>query len=132
MRIKKRSNGFIISEDCITPCSTLSKRGLTIGKFKKGIHSNLLYTEKFLRSNNLVYEIHSSPGKKDFTTETLDFADQIEADLLIVTATRNIGLADYVLGANEQKIIANPSGIPVMCINPRQVKMGGGFSATGG
>lgn len=101
-------------------------------KFKKGIHSNLLFTEKFLRSNNLVYEVHSSPGKKDFTTETLEFAEQIEADLLLVSATRNIGFADYVLGANEQKLIANPHGIPVMCINPRQVKMGGGFSATGG
>ncbi|MCK5464036.1 MAG: universal stress protein, partial [Bacteroidales bacterium] len=85
------------------------KERVTDRKFKKGIHSNLLYTEKFLRSNNLVYEIHSSPGKKDFTTETLDFAEQIEADLLLVTATRNIGLADYVLGANEQRIIANPS-----------------------
>lgn len=101
-------------------------------KFRKGIHSNLLFTEKFLRSNNLVYEIHTSSGKKDFTTETLEFAERIEADLLLVTATRNIGLADYVLGANEQRIIANPYGIPVMCINPRQVKMGGGFSATGG
>ena len=101
-------------------------------KFKKGIHSNLLFTEKFLRSNNLVYEVQSSPGKKDFTTETLEFAEQIEADLLLVSATRNIGFADYVLGANEQKLIANPHGIPVMCINPRQVKMGGGFSATGG
>ncbi len=101
-------------------------------KFKRGIHSNLLFTEKFLRSNNMVYEIHTSSGKKDFTTETLEFAEQIEADLMLVTATRNIGFADYVLGANEQKIIANPHKIPVMCINPRRVKMGGGFSATGG
>ena len=108
------------------------KERVTDRKFKKGIHSNLHFTEKFLRSNNIVYEIHSSPGKKDFTTETLEFAEQIEADLLLVTATRNIGLADYVLGANEQRIIANPYQIPVMCINPRKVKMGGGFSATGG
>jgi nucleotide-binding universal stress UspA family protein len=108
------------------------KERVTDKKFKKGIHSNLLFTEKFLRSNNMVYEIHISPGKKDFTAETLDFAEEVEADLILVTATRNIGLADYVLGANEQKIIANPHQIPVMCINPRQVKMGGGFSATGG
>jgi nucleotide-binding universal stress UspA family protein len=108
------------------------KERVTDRKFKKGIHSNLHFTEKYLRSNNIVYEIHSSPGKKDFTTETLEFADQIEADLLLISATRNIGLADYVLGANEQKILANPYQIPVMCINPRPVKMGGGFSATGG
>jgi nucleotide-binding universal stress UspA family protein len=108
------------------------KEKVTDRKFRKGIHSNMIFTEKFLRSNNIVYEIHTSLGKKDFTTETLEFADQIEADLILVMTTRNIGLADYMLGAHEQKIISNPSGIPVMCINPRPVKMGGGFSATGG
>jgi len=108
------------------------KERVTDRKFLKGIHSNLLFTEKFLRSNNITYEIHTSAGKKDFTTETMDFANRIEADLLLVMTTRNIGLADYVLGANEQRIISNPYGIPVMCINPRPVKMGGGFSATGG
>lgn len=108
------------------------KERVTDRKFRKGIHSNLLFTEKYLRSNNIVYEIHSSPGKKDFTTETIEFADQIEADLLLIMTTRNIGIADYVLGANEQRIISNRYGIPVMCVNPRPVKMGGGFSATGG
>jgi nucleotide-binding universal stress UspA family protein len=108
------------------------KERVTDRKFKKGIHSNLIFTEKFLRSNNIVYEIHTSSGKKDFTTETIDFAYQIEADLLLIMTTRDIGFTDYVLGANEQRIISNPHQIPVMCINPRPVKMGGGFSATGG
>jgi nucleotide-binding universal stress UspA family protein len=108
------------------------KEKVTDRKFIKGIHSNILYTEKFLRSNNLAYEIHTSAGKKDFTTETLDFAERVEADLLMVSATRNIGMADYVLGANEQRILANPFEMPVLCINPRPAKIGSGFSATGG
>ncbi|MEZ5011783.1 MAG: hypothetical protein R2744_09390 [Bacteroidales bacterium] len=33
--------------------------------------------------------------------------------------TKNITMADYVLGAQEQDIIANSSKIPVCCVNPR-------------
>lgn len=101
-------------------------------RFKKGIQSNLMFTEKFLKSNDIPYEIHTSPGKKDFTHETIDFAHEINADLLLIMTTKDINLADYVLGANEQAIISNEFQIPVMCINPRPGKIGGGFSATGG
>jgi nucleotide-binding universal stress UspA family protein len=101
-------------------------------KFVKGIHSNLMFTEKFLRSNEIPYEIHTSPGKKDFTHETIDFAHEINADLLLIMTTKDITMADYVIGANEQQIISNKYQIPVMCINPRPGKIGGGFSATGG
>lgn len=107
------------------------KDKVTDKKFKKGIHSNLMFTEKFLRSNEIAYEIHTAPGKKDFTHETIDFAHEINADLLLIMTTKDIGIADYVLGANEQQIISNEHGIPVMCINPRPGKITGGFSATG-
>ena len=49
-------------------------------KFRKGVHSNLMFTEKFLRSNEIPYEIHTAPGKKDFTHETIEFAHEIKAD----------------------------------------------------
>jgi nucleotide-binding universal stress UspA family protein len=108
------------------------KDKVTDKKFRKGVHSNLMFTEKFLRSNEIPYEIHTSPGKKDFTQETIDFAHEIKADLLLIMTTKDITVADYVLGANEQQIISNQFQIPVMCINPRPGKIGGGFSATGG
>jgi nucleotide-binding universal stress UspA family protein len=101
-------------------------------KFRKGVHSNLMFTEKFLRSNEIPYEIHTSPGKKDFTHETIEFAHEINADLLLIMTTKDITTFDYVLGASEQQIISNKYEIPVMCINPRPGKFGQGFSATGG
>jgi hypothetical protein len=108
------------------------KDKVTDKKFKKGVHSNLMFTEKFLRSNEIPYEIHTSPGKKDFTHETIDFAHEVNADLLLIMTTKDITVADYVLGANEQLIISNQYQIPVMCINPRPGKIASGFSATGG
>lgn len=101
-------------------------------KFVKGIHSNLMFTKKFLDNNLIPYEIITASGKKDFATETIEYAHNIGADLLLIMTTKNIGLADYVIGAQEQMIISNKYQIPVMCINPRPGKIGGGFSATGG
>jgi len=101
-------------------------------KFVKGIHSNLMFTKKFLDNNLSPDEIETATGKKDFATETIEFAHNIGADLLLIMTTKNIGLADYVVGAQEQMIISNKYEIPVMCINPRPGLMSGGFSATGG
>jgi nucleotide-binding universal stress UspA family protein len=101
-------------------------------KFIKGIRSNLMFTKKFLDNNLIPYEIETAPGKKDFATETIEYAHNINADLLLIMTTKNIGIADYVIGAQEQMIISNKYQIPVMCINPRPGKIGGGFSATGG
>lgn len=108
------------------------KDKVTDKKFVKGVHSNLMFTEKFLRSNEIPYEIHTAPGKKDFTHETIEFAHEIKADLLLIMTTKDITTFDYVLGASEQQIISNRHEIPVMCVNPRPGKIGQGFSATGG
>jgi nucleotide-binding universal stress UspA family protein len=101
-------------------------------KFVKGIHSNLLFTKKFLDNNQIPYEIITAEGKKDFTTETIEYAHQINADLMLIMTTKDINLADYVIGAHEQTIISNKYQIPVMCINPRPGRIASGFSATGG
>jgi nucleotide-binding universal stress UspA family protein len=108
------------------------KDRVTDPKFKKGVNSNLLFTEKFLKSNDIPYEIHTASGKKDFTHEIIDFAHQLNADMILIMTTRKPNIADYVLGANEQQIISNAHQIPVMCINPRPIKIASGMRAMGG
>jgi hypothetical protein len=56
----------------------------------------------------------------NFEQATLNYAKEIEADLMLIMTTKNIGNLDYVMGASEQYIIANTAKIPVMCINPRK------------
>jgi len=79
---------------------------------------NLNFAVKYLIQNNIVYEIHKVPSGK-FAQRTIEFAHKINADLILIMTTKNITMADYVLGASEQYIIANSSKIPVCCINPR-------------
>ena len=100
-------------------------------KIEQGTRTNLSFTEKFLKSKNVKFEVAVAEGKDSFAKESLQYAGDVEADLILITTTKGISLYDYVLGASEEDIITNNSNIPVMCVNPRKSKVGG-FSATGG
>ncbi len=100
-------------------------------KIEQGVRTNVVFTEKFLRSKNVKYEITMAKGDDSFAKESLQYAEEIDADLILITTTKGISFADFVLGTSEEDIITNSANIPVMCVNPRKSKMGG-FSATGG
>ena len=108
------------------------KQKTSDARFLKNIQSNLHFTKKVLDNNQIPYDVQTAPGKKSFAIETIEYANEIKADLILIMTTKDINIADYVLGAQEQQIISNKYEIPVMCINPRPGKIGGGFSATGG
>ena len=78
---------------------------------------NLNFAVKYLIQNNIEYEIHDMP-KGNVAEQTIEFAQKINADLILIVTTKNITFADYMLGASEQQIIANSSKIPVCCVNP--------------
>lgn len=85
----------------------------------KKVNVNLTFAVKFLIQNNLDYEIHTAKRSSSLARETIGFARDKNADLILITTTKNISIADYMLGAAEQQIIVNTSKIPVMCVNPR-------------
>ncbi len=85
----------------------------------KNIKNNLMFAKKYLDAKSIAYNIHESQAKGSFMKQTLSFSKYIEADLIIIVITKNLGLQDYIFGADEQKIIANNQEIPVMCIQPR-------------
>ena len=84
----------------------------------KKTNINLNFAIKYLIQNNIEYEIHDLP-KGDLAQQTIDFAQKINADLILIVTTKNITFADYLVGASEQYIIANSSKIPVCCVNPK-------------
>jgi nucleotide-binding universal stress UspA family protein len=83
----------------------------------KKTNINLNFAIKYLIQNNIEYEIHDMP-KGNLAEQTIEFAQKISADLILIVTTKNITFADYVIGASEQYIIANSSKIPVCCVNP--------------
>lgn len=89
-------------------------------------NTNLNFAIRFLIQNNIDYEIHTARKSSKFAKETIEFAQKIRADMILITTTKDINFTSYILGAREQYIIANSSRIPVMCVNPRasDVRMG--------
>ena len=84
----------------------------------KKTNTNINFAIRYLIQNNIEYEIHEVP-RGNFAEQTIDFAQKINADLILIMTTKNITVADYVMGASEQFIIANSSKIPVCCVNPK-------------
>jgi nucleotide-binding universal stress UspA family protein len=84
----------------------------------KKTNININFAIKYLIQNNIEYDISEVP-KGNFAQQTIDYAQKINADLILIMTTKNITGLDYVMGASEQYIIANSSGIPVCCVNPK-------------
>jgi nucleotide-binding universal stress UspA family protein len=98
----------------------LFKAPVTDKGLLKKVNTNLNFAVKYLIQNNLDYEIHTGNKSSKFAEETLQFAQKVKADLILITTTKYINIADIMFfGAPEQYIIANSSKIPVMCVNPR-------------
>ena len=83
------------------------------------VNTNLSFAKKYLTKYEVEYEIETA-SSGNFEEQTIEYAKRIEADMMMIMTTKNIGTLDYVLGASEQYIIANTARIPVMCVNPRK------------
>jgi nucleotide-binding universal stress UspA family protein len=84
----------------------------------KKVTINLNFALRFLIQHGLEYEIHTA-SKGDFEKETLNLAQKINADLILIVTTKNLSIFDFLFGTREQYIIANSAKIPVMVVNPR-------------
>lgn len=94
--------------------------------------ANVHFAEKILDKYDCDYELHRIGGSNS-AEESIAYAQKVEADMILIMTTKGIGITDYVLGAQEQYIIANTAKIPVMVVNPRtDLSRYGSFSATGG
>lgn len=96
------------------------KQDVSDQHLSKKVNHNLAFARKYLSKYGVEFEIQTSKTSGNFAEATLSYAQEIDADLMMIMTTKNIGTLDYVLGASEQFIIANTAKIPVMCVNPRK------------
>jgi len=100
--------------------------------FKRRIYSNIVFTKKYFDNTDIVFEIKTIGKKIDFAKDTIEYAEKVKANLILIMISKTLSFADYIMGPSEQLIIANKAKIPVMVINPKPRAFAGGFSATGG
>jgi hypothetical protein len=95
--------------------------------FKKHIVNNVNFARMMLESKHINFELVEGKGDIDYATEINDFSKSVNADLIIIQLQRNLTLSKFVFGVKEQSIIQNPYKIPVMCYNPKEVRVYAGF-----
>ena len=83
---------------------------------RRKLNITMNFAVKYLIQNNISYEIHDVSREEHLGKKTMEFAAEIDADLIIIMVTHKFG---PTVGMFEQYIIANSAGIPVLCINPR-------------
>ena len=83
------------------------------------IRNNLGFAKRFLEGKDIDYEIITGKKKYNLATETLNFANEIKAELIIIMLSKNITVAKAMIGLKDQKYISNDYKIPIMCINAR-------------
>jgi len=85
------------------------------------IARNLNYAERFFEEMNIPHSSRIGAGKKDFDDTIIEYATEIDADLISLMNLPEISLANLIGGNYVQNIITNKSHIPVLLMNPRQV-----------
>ncbi len=96
---------------------------------RKKTNANLVFAKKYLDEKNVAYEIASAEKGSNFADAIVKFAVEVNTNLILIMITKEIGLQDFILGAEEQKIIFNEQKISVMCVNPRtDLRRSGGFN----
>lgn len=88
---------------------------------KNQIQRNLKYAESFFDEMNIPHSAKVSEAKGDFDDAVVDYAAEIDADLIAVMNLPEIGLANLIGGNYVQNIITNKSQIPALLMNPREV-----------
>ncbi len=99
------------------------KQEVSDSNLLKKINQNLTFAKKYLKQYDVDFEIDTAEKSNNFAQTTINYAQKINADLMLIMTTKNIGKIDYMIGASEQYIIANAAKIPVMCVNPRKARV---------
>ena len=66
------------------------------------------------------YSVKVLPKSNNFSQKVIDYATEIESDLIMIMTNPDVNWTSYLLGSYDEDIIFNTSQIPSMCINPRK------------
>lgn len=83
------------------------------------IDNNIGYFKSYCADNNVPYKMLEANFSSNKYKAVLKEADANDVEMIVTTIDPETGLTDYIMGVEEQKIVANESEIPVLCINTK-------------
>jgi len=88
-------------------------------KYRQQIHKNVALVKELFEKKEINFtEKVISCNKNEFVGEVINYANLINADLLLIINEANKFVPGFMKVSAIEKIIFNTNKIPVMCINP--------------
>ncbi len=70
--------------------------------------------------NAVIFELDEERFPGHLGVDTLKYADEINADLILIMTHLEKGFSEYIFGTEAQQIVNKVSKVPVMCIHPKE------------
>ncbi len=83
------------------------------------INMNLFYFKSYFREHEIPFEEVGTFTLGSKYKDVTRSASESSADLIVNTIDPETTIADFIMGVEEQKIVANELQLPVLCINIR-------------
>ncbi len=82
-------------------------------------NANIAWAENMFKNNGVKYSIEHSGKTGGLAKNCIKYASQVNADLIVILNDEGeISVSDFVLGADQEKVINNDAQIATMCVNP--------------
>lgn len=87
------------------------------------VSRELTFAKHFFDERGVKYEVEVAPEHGNFIPQMLDYANDIDADMLAIVNSSGDGgfLPDLFKGSGEVEVISNKYQVPVIVMNPSQI-----------
>ncbi|MCB8964240.1 MAG: universal stress protein [Bacteroidales bacterium] len=94
------------------------------------LNAYIKQVSNYLKERDIRFQTASLRGN-NITDSTIEYALDVNADLISMMTEQNIALSDFVLGSYAQQMLSK-SPIPVLSVTPREMSISGSFITQGG
>ena len=105
----------------------LTKQKSTDEFINNKINYNLTYFKSFLKDMNIPFAESGTYISSSKYKDVLATANSSGVDLIVTTIDPETNITDYIMGVEEQKLVANETQIPVLCVNIKHFMSGRGI-----
>jgi nucleotide-binding universal stress UspA family protein len=89
-------------------------------EFRNKIHAVVNASQNILDEKGAKYIVRGLDEDKypdSFAEDTLAYANEVDADLIMVMSQQEKGFKEFLLGSYAQQIVNHSGAVPIMCIN---------------
>ncbi len=87
------------------------------------IRATIYQVKNILEQNGVkavIFELDEERFPGHLGVDTLKYADEIQADLILIMTHQEKGFTEFIFGSEAQQIVNRVSKVPVMCIHPKE------------